>query len=323
MDGVPTWEESVERFLRHLRHERALSEETLRAYSSDLSQVGEYLRKTTRAAVLSMSAITPDLLHGFVASVHKDLEKTSQARKISAIRSFYRFLNDHELFGENPAAKITTPKIRTRLPSFLGIDDVFHFLESLRKSAGRPGASWRKWRNWALFECLYSTGVRVSELVGLDEQHVSFERGMVRVRGKGRKERVTPIGDQAMESVRCYMIALDGQFSKARRLTPALFRNAAGGRLSTRSVHRILRSELRQCGLWQHLTPHGLRHTFATHLLNSGADLRAIQEMLGHSSLSTTQRYTHVQIDQLMKVYDAAHPRSRRQPSGGPVDGGN
>lgn len=177
----------------------------------------------------------------------------------------------------------------------------------------KPQSSWRRWRNWALFECLYSTGVRVSELVGLNEEDISFEAGMVRVFGKGKKERIVPIGKKAMESIRGYLSALDFQFARARADSPALFRNARGGRLTTRSVHRILRTELRKCGLWQYLTPHGLRHTFATHLLNSGADLRAIQEMLGHSSLSTTQRYTHVHMDQLMKVYDAAHPRSRKK----------
>lgn len=315
MDCSLTWQESTELFLRYLRHERGLGEETLRAYASDLGQVGEHLRARAASEPVLLRDVTQDELRTFLASIHKKLEKTSQARKLSALRSFYRFLNDYDLFEENPADKIAHPKTSTKIPAFLGVDDVFHFLDALRKSSMQPESTWRRWRNWALFECLYSTGVRVSELVGLDEGSVSFNEGMIRALGKGKKERITPIGNKALESLRGYLAALDAQFPQARVRSGALFRNARGGRLTTRSVQRILRSELRKCGLWQYLTPHGLRHTFATHLLNSGADLRAIQEMLGHASLSTTQRYTHVQMDQLMKMYDAAHPRSRRKPS--------
>jgi integrase/recombinase XerC len=315
MNDSLTWRESTELFLKHLRHERGLSEETLRAYAGDLAQVGEQIRAKSAASEVILSEVTPEVLRGFLNSVHKKLEKTSQARKLSALRSFYRFLNDHDIYHENPADKIAHPKTSAKIPSFLGIDDTFHFLDSLRKGCLRPESTWRRWRNWALFECLYSTGVRVSELVGLDEESVSFDQGMIRVVGKGRKERITPIGSKALESLEGYLAALDAQFPRARVHSCALFRNARGGRLTTRSVHRILRTELRKCGLWQYLTPHGLRHTFATHLLNSGADLRAIQEMLGHSNLSTTQRYTHVHLEQLMKTYDAAHPRSRKKQS--------
>lgn len=312
MEHSLTWQESTSLFLKHLRYERGLSEETLRAYAGDLAQVEVYLRTRTGTDEIRLSDVAVEDLRGFFASVHKGIEKSSQARKLSAVRSYYCFLNDMELYSENPAERINHPKVSMKIPAFLGVDEVFHFLDTLRSHCGQPGGSWRRWRNWALFECLYSTGVRVSELVGLNAADVSFDGGMIRVLGKGRKERITPIGAKAMESIQGYLEALATQFPRAQDKSTALFRNARGGRLTTRSVHRILRSELRKCGLWKHLSPHGLRHTFATHLLNSGADLRAIQEMLGHSSLSTTQRYTHMHVDQLIKTYDAAHPRSRR-----------
>ncbi len=313
MGGSITWQEAAELFLSHLKHERGLSEETLRAYAADLAQFRHYAAGAcAECEDASLDRITVETVRGFLASMHNKLEKTSRARKLSALRTFYRYLNDRDLFRGNPAGNVASPRYKTRIPSFLGVDDVFHFLDTMKRSGLRDGSSWRRCRNWSLFECMYSTGVRVSELVGLDEQDVACDKGMVRVSGKGRKERIVPIGSRALESLRAYQSRLNHQFPEARARSGALFRNAMGGRLTTRSVHRILAAELKRSGLWQHLSPHGLRHTFATHLLNAGADLRAIQEMLGHSNLSTTQRYTHVHMDQLMKVYDAAHPRSRR-----------
>ena len=308
------WHMAVDLFVAHLRHERGLSGETLRAYTSDLAQWHScFVERTGKENVL-LQDVSPDLIRGCMAALHKKLEKTSQARKLSTLRSFYRFLSDRAMCGGNPAERVSYPKTKRKIPSFMGVDDLFHFLDSLQGSASRPGSSWRSRRNWAMFECLYSTGARVSELVGMDESNLACESGMVRVVGKGSKERVIPIGDKALEALRGYLSGLDQQFPGARLMSSALFRNARGGRLTTRSVHRILKMELKRCGLWQQLSPHGLRHSFATHLLNSGADLRAIQEMLGHSSLSTTQRYTHVHMDLLMKTYDAAHPRSRKRP---------
>ncbi len=306
-----SWSASVDLFLTHLKHERGFSAQTVRAYANDLLQLHQFAVEKIGEEASNPGGISTDIIRGFLASCHKSLEKTSQARKLSALRSFYRYLIDHGLFHENPAQRISFPKIKTKLPSFLGIDDIFHFLGSLQKLAVRQGSSWRRWRNWALFECAYSTGVRVNELVGLDEQDIDFEGGLIRVLGKGGKERIVPIGEKAMESLRGYLSSLYGQCPPISG--SAVFRNSRGGRLSSRSVHRILVAELKKSGLWQHLSPHGLRHSFATHLLSSGADLRAIQEMLGHSNLSTTQRYTHVHMEHLMKVYDAAHPRSRKK----------
>ena len=312
METPLTLEQSKALFLDYLRHERSLSEETSRAYASDLEQFHRYLQKKTRSEPIHLSEITPDAIRGFFAAIHKDLKNTSRARKLSTLRSFYNYLNDRGWYQENPAQRVGSPKIRSKIPAFLDVDDIFHFLDSLQRSAVLPEASWRRCRNWAMFECLYSIGARVSELVGLNISDVDFDQGLVRLRGKGKKERVVPVGKKAREALRAYLAAIHSQFPQARAGTLHLFRNASGGRLTTRSVHRILKAELRRCGLWQHLSPHGLRHTFATHLLNSGADLRAIQEMLGHAALSTTQRYTHVHLEQLMKTYDAAHPRSRK-----------
>ena len=313
MENSITLQESVDAFLAHLRHERGLSSETLRAYAGDLAQLQNYAYQKTAKRALMISDITQDLLRGFIASMHRTREKTSQARKLSCLRSFFRFLNDSGTIEKNPAALIAHPKIKTRIPSFMGVDNLFHFFESLHRSCLEPKVSWRRWRNWAMFEFLYSAGVRVSEMVNLNEVDISFAEGTVRVLGKGSKERVVPVGNTALDAIEQYLAVLRQQFPQAIEKDTAVFRNADGRRLTARSVHRILQTELKKCGLWQHLSPHGLRHSFATHLLNSGADLRAIQEMLGHTTLSTTQRYTHVHMDQLMKTYDAAHPRSRKK----------
>jgi integrase/recombinase XerC len=305
------WSEAVERYLAHLHRERAFSPHTIRAYRSDLAQFTEQMCVRWSRDTWSVTEVDADMIRSFLGGLHAKLEKTSQARKLSTLRSLFRYLVDEGICTLNPAEAVTHPKLRERLPAFLEIDPLFHFLNSLRESSLKPGSSWRRARNWALFECAYSSGLRVSELVGLNAADLLLSQGMVRVFGKGRKERIVPIGEKAMGAIRHYLTAMDAQFPIARTLGPSLFRNARGGRLTARSVHRILRADLERCGLWQHLSPHGLRHSFATHLLNSGADLRAIQEMLGHASLSTTQRYTHVQMSQLMKTYDAAHPRSR------------
>ncbi len=329
MDSL-TWNSAQALFLQYLRFEQNLSPETLRAYASDLRQFAEYVsnifegteprqpacgRGQNRAAssIVKLSQISPDTVRGYLASVHKTLEKTSRARKLSALRSFYHYLNSAGIFNENPADLVGHPRIKQKAPSFLQVDAIFHFLDALSRAALRQGGSWRKARNWAMFELLYSTGMRVSELVKLNISGVAFAEATVRVSGKGRKERIIPIGSKALDALKYYLSALEVQFPAGRAASQAFFLNSRGGRLTTRSVDRILKAELIACGLWQRLSPHGLRHSFATHLLNAGADLRAIQEMLGHESLSTTQRYTHVNIDLLMKVYDASHPRSRKK----------
>ncbi len=281
-----TWNSAQSLFLEYLRHERNLSEETLRAYASDLRQFAEYVSGLVGPCAVELKMIGQETVRGYMASVHGSLEKTSRARKLSALRSFYHYLNSTGIYAENPADLVAHPRIRQKMVSFLQVDPVFHFLDTLSSAAHREGSSWRRARNWALFESLYSTGVRVSELVKLDLGGVAFDEAVVRVSGKGRKERIIPIGMKALDALRYYLAALEFQFPKGRAGSQALFLNSRGGRLTARSVGRILKSELTACGLWQPLSPHGLRHTFATHLLNAGADLRAIQEMLGHESLS-------------------------------------
>ncbi len=308
-----TWSAAGARFLKYLSLERNVSRETLRAYSSDLNQFARFLAEQNGRDDTELCRVTPDVIRSFLASVYKQLEKTSRARKLSTLRSFFHYLNSSGIYGENPAELVAHPKVKQKTPNFLLVDAVFHFLDSLSRSALREGSSWRKSRNWSLFETLYSTGIRVSELVNLNRDGVSYREETVRVLGKGRKERVVPIGTKALKALKHYLTCLDFQFPGACDSSQALFLNARGGRLTARSVDRILKAEMISCGLWQHLSPHGLRHSFATHLLNAGADLRSIQEMLGHQSLSTTQRYTHVDMDRLMKVYDASHPRSRKK----------
>jgi integrase/recombinase XerC len=292
--------------------DRNLSAETVRAYAVDLAQLEAFVEERFKKGTVRLEHLTTQTIRSFLASGQKRWQKTSQGRKLAALRSFFRYLNDEGLIEGSPAEGVAYPKTRSRLPEFLGIDAVFHFMEALRLASRQAGASWRRSRNWALFETVYSSGLRVSELVGLNRDDLDLEGGMLRVLGKGAKERVVPVGSQAVQAIDEYLRKLELQPLKISGAAAALFRNARGGRLTVRSVHRILKSELERCGLWQQISPHGLRHSFATHLLSSGADLRAIQEMLGHSSLSTTQRYTHVHLDQLMKVYDAAHPRSRK-----------
>jgi len=311
METSLTFEQSQTLFLDYLRHERSASEETSRAYASDLDQFRLHVQKKIRKEHFPIGEVTPDLVRGFFAAVHKDLKSTSRARKLSTLRSFFNYLVDRGWCRENPAELVAAPKIRAKMPAFLDVDDIFHFLDSLQRNTALAGCSWRRFRNWAMFECLYSLGARVSELVGLNVPDVDFDQGLVLIRGKGKKERVLPIGRKAREALRTYLAVVRERFPQAQGKHSQLFSNASGHRLTARSVHRILQAELRRCGLWQRMSPHGLRHTFATHLLNAGADLRAIQELLGHAALSTTQRYTHVHLDQLMKIYDSAHPRSR------------
>ena len=216
MNKPGTWEEYSNRFINHLRFERGLSDETIRAYASDLRQLQEYYFSRTGNEDLKLSDISADFIRGFLASMHKRLEKTSQARKLSTLRTFFRYLDDYDLFDENPADRVASPKTKAKIPSFLDVDDVFHFLDALQKAATVAGCSWRRVRNWALFECLYSTGIRVGELVNLDEPHVAFDSGMVKVTGKGSKERVVPIGKKALVSIREYLNALNLQFPEGR-----------------------------------------------------------------------------------------------------------
>jgi len=247
-------------------------------------------------------------VRAFIADLHANgIARSSIARKLATLRSFFRYLCREAVVQANPAKLVSTPKLPTRLPPHLSVDEVDRLLAA---PAGHDAGGTR---DRGILELFYASGIRLSELIGLDVPHLDLREGLVKVKGKGNRERIVPIGSKAIAALRRYLDRRGELIpaSKRGRLAPqALFLNRLGGRLSTRSVARILLTYLKRSGLGPKITPHGLRHSYATHLLEAGADLRAIQELLGHSRLSTTQRYTHVNLDHLMAVYDKAHPRA-------------
>jgi integrase/recombinase XerC len=287
--------DAVPAFLQYLAAERRASPHTLRGYASDLAELQGFLRT---AKVASLAAADARTLRAYLAWLHgRGLAKSSIARKLATVRSCFRFLARRGLVAANPARQVASPRLPKRLPAFLPKDESKELLDAPVEdsAAGR--------RDRALLELLYASGLRVAECCGLDLEDLDRRHGTVRVVGKGGKERMVPVGDAALA-------ALDAHLGRRGAMGGPLFRNPRGGRLSTRSVHRIVGRRAREAGIARRVTPHTLRHTFATHLLGEGADLRLIQELLGHSRLSTTQRYTHVSPEHLMKVYDAAHPRA-------------
>jgi integrase/recombinase XerC len=282
-------------FLRYLDLQRGSSRHTLRAYATDLAEFRAFLSREGLGDFVDADARA---IRAWLAWLHdRKLAKSSIARKLATVRSCFRYLARRGLVEFNPARQVRSPRLPKRLPSFLPKDESKGLLDAVaeRSEAGL--------RDHALLELLYATGLRVAECCGLDLDDVDRRRGAVRVMGKGGKERVVPAGDAALG-------ALDAWLSVRGEGRGPLFTNPRGGRLGTRSVHRIVKRRARAAGIDRRVTPHTLRHTFATHMLGEGADLRLIQELLGHSRLSTTQRYTHVSPEHLMKVYDSAHPRA-------------
>lgn len=300
---------AVESFLAYLRDQRQASPETLRAYRADLAQLGEFLAEEFGGGVRrppeAMDALA---VRAFVAALHRrGLGKSSIARKLATVRSFLRHAVREGRASSNPAAEVRGPRPPRGLPRNLTVDEVFALLDGIRH--GGVAAL----RDRAILELLYATGMRVGELVSLDLADVDLAGGMVRITGKGRKERIVPFGRKAESALRRWLEAARGLRRSSSDPSEALFLNLRGGRLTDRSVRRILGRRLREAALACRASPHALRHSFASHMLGAGADLRAIQELLGHASLSTTQRYTHVSAEALMAVYDAAHPRARRR----------
>jgi integrase/recombinase XerC len=285
-------------FLRHLRLEKQLSPHTLRSYRSDLEQFRQYCAATTGARALgeALRAVDVRLVRAWLMHLHGlGLEPASIARKLAALRSWLRFLVRRGELSRNPAAEVRGPRLPRKLATFLPIDESQALLD------GGPAAE----RDRAVLELLYASGLRVSELAGLDLDDVDLGQRTVRVLGKGTKERVVPFGARAAT-------ALDTYLGQRGHGAGPLFVGRRGRRLGVRSIFDVVRRQARATGITRRVTPHTLRHSFATHLLDRGADLRMIQELLGHSRLSTTQRYTHVSTSQLMRVYDRAHPRARR-----------
>jgi integrase/recombinase XerC len=315
---------AVKQFLIYLRAVRNSSPHTIRSYDNDLAQFLRFLTPPG-TAMPSPQGITHIMIREFVSHLHdRKLEKSSIARKLAAIRSFFKFAVREGLVARNPARMVATPKLPKRIPAVLSAEDLNAFLDSVvaapardsgrRKATGSGSDDSRLMikRDRAILEMLYASGLRVSELTGLNLGDVDRKELMLRVRGKGNKERIIPYGGKAEQALEAYEPLRQEMLRKAggRGERQAVFLNHLGTRLTQRSVARIVKKYARLANVNWDLHPHSLRHAFATHLLADGADLRAIQELLGHSSLSTTQRYTHATIRQLLEVFDKAHPRA-------------
>jgi len=313
---------AIEEYLTYLKAERDASAHTLRNYRVDLTQFLAYLlERAGGGGSPSPGTVDHLVIRGFLARLHgARLSKASMARKLATLRSFFRFLCRQGHLSANPAKLVQGPRLPVRTTPHLSVDEVFQLLASPGSAARADASQARNMaeslcaRDRAILELFYAAGLRIGELVGLDLPDVDLGEGLARVRGKGRKERIVPVGQKAREALRAYL-DVRGEFHPRAATGPrdsgALFLNRRGGRLTARGVSGIVLKHLMTSGLGRKITPHGLRHSFATHLLDAGADLRAIQELLGHARLSTTQRYTHVGLDKVLEVYDRAHPRAR------------
>ena len=305
----------IDRFRDHLVYEKGSSKHTWASYVRDLTMFTEYLKEHDELldedGEVCVGKISHLWIRAYLGSMSGRYKRSTIARKLCSIRSFLRYLVREGIIPRNPGDLVSTPKQPKPLTPFFTVDDVFRLLERPDEST-TLGA-----RDKAILELLYSTGIRVSELTGLDVRNVDLGLDVIKVLGKRSKERIVPIGSAARRSLVRY---LEARASLARKrpgesVEGALFLNYRGGRLTPRSVERLLDKYQLLSGLASMGSPHTMRHSFATHMLAGGAGLREIQEFLGHSSLSTTQRYTHVDVERLMKVYDEAHPHARRKPS--------
>ena len=293
----------VDEFLGYLESERGCSPETLRAYAGDLTRFS--LFAAPESEQFDPTAITTVQLRHYLAHLRQGgAARTTIARKVACLRSFYRFLIREGVVSDNPATSLTIPRREKRLPLFLDEAQVEQLLAApdLADPAGR--------RDRAILEMLYSTGMRIGELTSVSLEDIDLIGEVVKAKGKGKKERLVPLGQHAIQALRDYQ-AVRTLIARGRRVNRrALFVNKAGGRLSERGIRRIFQKYARLVGLDERVSPHTLRHSFATHMLNRGADLRSVQELLGHSSIASTQIYAHVTTDQMKKVYDKAHPRA-------------
>jgi len=287
-------------FLDYLRYERNASPHTISGYRSDLGQFIDFIGERGG----SLRTVDNVQIRGFMAQLHeRKLKKSSAARKLAAIRSFFQFGVKKKWIAENPAKSVATPKQEKRVPSFLSEEEMAGFLEV--QSSDKP----LDMRDRAILELLYASGIRVSELVGINLEDASLGERLIRVRGKGKKERLVPFGRMAGERLTLYL-RVRPDLVQDRIGEKAMFLNYQGRRITSRSVERIVDKYIRLTAVKRKISPHSLRHSFASHLLSRGADLRVIQELLGHESLATTQKYTHLNLGQLMDVYRKSHPRS-------------
>lgn len=298
----------LDQFLQHLKYERNVSAHTLRNYASDLDQFKEYLFKIEKRSDIPVGEIDRLTIREWMAGLHNDHKKTSVARKLASLRTFFQFLVREGVLETNPAKLVATPRIERKLPNHLSMEDAVRFIETpdTNTDLGR--------RDRAIIEFLYATGIRVGELVNINMQDIDFREKLVRVTGKRRKQRIVPFGEPALHALVHYLEETRPVFLNncpaAERDNNAVFLNYQGTRITTRSVGRMIDKYIKQCADIHNISPHSLRHSFATHLLDGGADLRDIQELLGHARLSTTQIYTQVSMEKMIEVYDRAHPKA-------------
>jgi len=295
----------VQKFTNYLEVEKNYSQHTLRSYRTDLAELVEFLKDKAPGDVDNID------LRRFLAELkNRGCSKRTVVRKLAAVRSFFKFLFREQLVKLNPADSVFTPKLDNRLPEFL---DEGKTVELVTAPSGNDITDKR---DRAILEVLYSTGIRVSELVGLNDSSVDLIAGAVKVRGKGKKERIAMLGSEAQKELRSYIDKKRGfifEASSKGRIkvdTEALFLNKRGKRLTDRSIRRLIEKYVKKCSIEQNVSPHSIRHSFATHMLNNGADLRSIQELLGHKNLSTTQIYTHLGTQKIKEIYSKAHPRA-------------
>ena len=297
-------ESTISDFANFLSIIRGRSENTVKAYTGDVAEFFKFLKENRKLAILEN--ITTHEIRAFLFSLHGKNRNVSLARKLSSLRTFFKFLIREGLLTDNPAMDAVPPRQQKKQPRFLNIDEVFALMDV--PEASDPAGI----RDRAALELLYSSGLRVGELVGLNLEDLDAKQGLVRVLGKGSKERLVPVGSRALQALNDYLaVRLELGGPQKTEKNPALFLGLRGGRLNDRYFRRRFDGYIKILSLETGLSPHSLRHTFATHMLEAGADIRSIQELLGHASLSTTQIYTHLNLDNLMKVYDSAHPRAR------------
>jgi integrase/recombinase XerC len=298
----------LSQFLQHMQYERNVSPHTLRNYASDLEQFRDHLFRIEKRADVPVNEIDRLTIREWMAALHSDHKKSSIARKLASLRTFFQFLVREGVLENNPAKLVATPRIERKLPNHLSMEDAVRFIETpdVNTDLGR--------RDRAIIEFLYATGIRVGELVNINIKDVDFREKLVRVMGKRKKQRIVPFGEPALQALLFYLEKTRAVFLNncppAKRDENALFLNYQGTRITTRSVGRMIDKYIKQCADVHKISPHSLRHSFATHLLDSGADLRDIQELLGHARLSTTQIYTQVSMEKLIDVYQSAHPKA-------------
>jgi integrase/recombinase XerC len=299
---------AISQFLRFLSVERNAAELTIKSYREDLTSLADYLTQAC-GRTPAPAEVTPLDLRGYVSALHEaGYAKSSVARRLASLRTFYKFAQREGLAESNPARPLRNPRPDRKLPHFLSTDEIGRLLQA------PPATTAQGLRDRAILETMYSAGLRVSEAVGMNDSDLDLAEGIVRIRGKGRRERLAPIGSFAAKAIQRWVKARVGSaiVGSARQAEPTpLFTNKFGTRLTTRSVHRMLLKYLKLMGLDLRTTPHTLRHSFATHLLDRGADIRSVQELLGHKSLVTTQIYTHVSTAGLRAIYEKAHPRAK------------